>query len=542
MRSPAARALAWEFGRRHRWGFAVIAGYVVTLVASQWFGMDWARPANAGVGRFIATIVLPLTAAMLFLLAVFSFGLSGDLAARQSMYPPRLYTLPVTTAALVGWPIFFGAVAMVILAQAARLASWPSAGPPPYWLVLFAPVILAWTQLVTWLSYPVRGLRVVAAVACLITIDMIAIVGIELKPRESLMAAILVPQLPLAWAAAYAAVRRARRGDVPDWRNGLAPFASLTRSRPRREPFGSPLSAQTWCEWRQHGWSLPVLVAFVLPFALGLLFLDRTAPAFVIISLAVAALTPPIMASFVAATVRRAGPLRDNDFGLPPFLATRPLSSAALIAAKLRVCLASTLIAWLLVLVAVPVALGLSDTWPMVIDAGRAVSGHVGPPRTIALAVLTVLALVATTWKRLVTTLYIGLSGRPWIVRTNIGITLVLLVAAIPFVQWVFQNRGIFIRVIDAIPVVAAVLVALKMSAAAWIVARLDRAHLLEPRALVTSAALWLAAVLTLYAVLAWIIDTPHIPRYVLLLAAILAIPLTRLAAAPLALASNRHR
>ena len=40
------------------------------------------------------------------------------------------------------------------------------------------------------------------------------------------------------------------------------------------------------------------------------------------------------------------------------------------------------------------------------------------------------------TWKRLVTSLYIGLSGRPWLVRTHIGVTLVLLVAAIPFVQW----------------------------------------------------------------------------------------------------------
>ena len=210
---------------------------------------------------------------------------------------------------------------------------------------------------------------------------------------------------------------------------------------PRREPFASPLSAQTWCEWRQHGWSLPVGVAFVLPFAFGLLFLDPTAPSFVPISLAVAALTPPIMASFVASTVRRASPGGD-DHGLAPFLATRPLTSAALIAAKLRVTILSTLITWVLVIAVVPLALILSNTWPVVIERARDLRDLIGLPRAIVVTVLAVMALVATTWKRLVTSLYIGLSGRPWLVRTHIGVTLVLLVAAIPFVQWIGSNTA----------------------------------------------------------------------------------------------------
>lgn len=542
MRSAAARAFAWEFGQQHRWGVQLLAIYVLFMFVTGLLGIDWALTSDAGVERFIGTIVLPLTAAVLYLLAVFSFGLSGDVAARQSMYPQRLLTLPVSTAALAFWPMVFGAVAMVMLAQAVRLASWPSEVEPPFWLLLFAPVLLAWTQVVTWLSYPVPGLRVVAAVATLISIDMIAIVAIELKPRESVMAAVLTPLLLLAWVVAYAAVARARRGDVPDWRGTFAPLAALARLLPRREQFASPLSAQTWWEWRQHGWSLPVMVAMVLPFALGLLFLDPTAPALVVISLAVVALTPPIMASFAAATARRANP-RGDDFGLAPFLATRPLTSAALIAAKLRVSILSTLITWLLVIAAVPLALGLSDTWPIVIERAGDLRDLIGLPRAVVIAVLAVLALVTTTWKRLVTSLYVGLSGRPWIVRTHISVTLVLLVAAVPFVQWIDDNAvDIVIRILDAVPVAAAILVALKMSAAAWIAIRLDRSRLIEPRALVTAAAMWLAAVLVLYGVFAWFADTPQIARYVLLLIAILAIPLTRLSAAPLALAANRHR
>jgi len=39
-----------------------------------------------------------------------------------------------------------------------------------------------------------------------------------------------------------------------------------------------------------------------------------------------------------------------------------------------------------------------------------------------------------------------------------------------------------------------------------------------------------------------WMLDTPHVKNHVLMLLAILAMPLARLSAAPLALAWNRHR
>ncbi len=34
MRSPAARAFAWEFGRQHRWGLLVIAVYVLFMLTT----------------------------------------------------------------------------------------------------------------------------------------------------------------------------------------------------------------------------------------------------------------------------------------------------------------------------------------------------------------------------------------------------------------------------------------------------------------------------------------------------------------------------
>ena len=87
-----------------------------------------------------------------------------------------------------------------------------------------------------------------------------------------------------------------------------------------------------------------------------------------------------------------------------------------------------------------------------------------------------------------------------------------------------------------------ATLVSFKMMAAVWIIVRLYQSDLVSDRTLVSGAALWCLAVLALYVLLAWLFDTPHIPDYLLMLLAILAIPLARLSAAPLALAWNRHR
>ena len=81
-----------------------------------------------------------------------------------------------------------------------------------------------------------------------------------------------------------------------------------------------------------------------------------------------------------------------------------------------------------------------------------------------------------------------------------------------------------------------------KLFAAAWVVSRLHRSRLLSDRSLLAGAASWLAVALALYAVLVWLVSTPLIPRYLPALVAILAVPLVRLSAAPLALAWSRHR
>ena len=544
MRSPAA-AIGWEFRQRHRWGFAALAGYLLVLAAIKLMVVEWGLPFNVDTPeRFSLVVVVPLGAASMYLFALFSFGFSGDLAARQSIYPARMFTLPVTSAALAGWPMLYGAAAMAFLWAVMRLfVLWPSGvAVPVIWPALMAAVLLAWTQALMWMPYGLRGLRVIVALLWLVTIDTVVLLALYFKAREPVMLAILAPQLPLAYLAARFAVARARRGDVPDWRGPTARLGRLASPGLRRERFDSPTQAQAWFEWRQHGRSLPVLVGILLPFELALLFAAGDAPVLVFVILLGVLLTPPFMAVFAAATVRKANPGGSDGYGVTPFIATRPLTSASLIAAKLKMAMWSTLAAWLLVLVAVPVALTLTATGPMVIDGASRVIEAVGTPRAVVLALLASSALLSSTWKQLVQSLYIGLSGRDWAVKASVFLGLSFLAVIGPLAVWIIEHGAVLAVLLDALPWILAVLAGLKLCAAAWVATRLYDARLLSDRTLVAGAACWLVVVLALHGLLVWLVDTPFIPSYLLLLVAILATPLARVSAAPLALAWNRHR
>src|SRR6058998_657665 len=111
MRSSAA-AIAWQFRQRHRWGLIALTAYLLVLAAIKLVILERGQRVDLDEESFAFLVVVPLTATFIYFLAVFTFGLSGDLAARQSMYPTRLFTLPVSTSALVGWPMLYGGAAM----------------------------------------------------------------------------------------------------------------------------------------------------------------------------------------------------------------------------------------------------------------------------------------------------------------------------------------------------------------------------------------------------------------------------------------------
>lgn len=523
-----------------------MAGYVLVVAILKYLVLEPAWSYNMDdVWGFAIMVAVPLAATFMYFLAVFSFGLAGDLAARQSIFPARMFTLPVTSAALAGWPMLYGAMAMAILWLSLRLfAVWPTGVEVPIiWPALAAAVMLAWTQVLTWMPYGLPGVRVIVAVLWLGAIDVAVMLAIEYNAPEPVMLAIFAPQLPLAYLAARSAVARARRGHVPDWRPAFARLAQITDVLPgRREHFSSPARAQLWFEWRRHGWSLPGMVAMVLPFELALLFAAGNTPALVFTILLGVLVTPPFLAAFVGATLSKANPHASDSYGVSPFVATRPSTSAALIAAKLKMTMWSTLAAWLLVLVAIPLALEWSDTLPLVTGSARRTAEAIGATRAIVILLLILAGFISSTWKQLVQSLFVGLSGREWVNRANVFLLLSFLVAVGPMAQWIIVHGGARIALWNALPWILAALVGVKTVGAGSVAIRLHHSRVLSDRALVIGAACWLVAVLALHGTLVWFVDTPLIPRYFLLLVAILAIPLARLSAAPLALAWNRHR
>src|SRR2546421_9434259 len=102
-----------------------VAGYLLVVATIRFLILEPGEPVRVDSLRFAAVVSVPLTTTFVYLLAVFSFGFAGDLAGRQSIYPARMFTLPVTTAALAGWPMLYGTAAAAIL--------WVAAGGPPGW-------------------------------------------------------------------------------------------------------------------------------------------------------------------------------------------------------------------------------------------------------------------------------------------------------------------------------------------------------------------------------------------------------------------------
>ena len=537
MRGPAG-AIVWEFQRRHRLGLAALGIYlVVYVIVTRVMLEDHAirlNPPNGMAGFIIG----PIAFTFFYFVGVFSYGLAGDLGARQSIFPARMFTLPMSTRALAGSPMLYGTAASVTLwILTATFVRWPGGVDmyvPWVWPALLMAAYLAWTQALMWMPYGLPGVRVAIAALWLALLDVIVLVTLNYKTGELVMSAVIAPQIPVAYLVGWYAVARARRGDLPDWSGILAPFSALANVVGRaRDRFRSASGAQTWFEWRRHGRVLPAMVAIVVPVELLLLFIpgNQTRPV-MLVTLFIVSITPPFFAIFAAAMIGTA----------TPFTMTRPVTTATLVAAKLHAAWWSALLAWLAVIVIVPVGLFLSSTTTVFVDWIRAVVGVTGAARALALATFVFASLLASTWKQLVQTMCIGLTGRDWVIKSTVVLALSFLAAIGPIFDWIRWNTAVQSAIWNGLPGILVALVCLKALAASWVAVRLYDSRLLGDGVLAAGAVSWLIAVAALYGVLVWFAASPLIPRYFLAAIAILQVPLTRVSAASLALAWSRHR
>jgi hypothetical protein len=544
---PTSLAIAWALWRRHRWGIVAVASFVAGAAIVTSIGTAfWDRRTVTAVLGPIA-VALPLPA--VYLIAVFSLGFNTDVGARESCFPAGLFRLPVSTAALVAWPMAYGAAALSVLWFVVALfvlRPWFNLWNmevPLWWPAGLAVTTVACFQAVLWSPVGLPLFRI--ALTALLVPGLIALTEFAVMSGSSqlFLVALFASISSLAWTSGYVGVKRARRGDTPNWSGLFRPLRQLLqRLARRRQPFVSAARAQLWFEWRRTGLSLPVLTAVVLPFVLLPLIFGKNDAIPIWRTVLGALTTPLLLAGLAGTTVSGNHPWVKDYYGVAPFNASQPMTSADMVAAKLKAAGLSTLVAWTvmaLMAVAALAATGnlgeVADWWERGLRTHNSVQLAAGVIAGTAL-------LVVWTWKRMVDSLLLGISGRKWIIHACIYGNISGLVGLGIVAGWIYRNPESHAIVLDLLPWLLTLWVLCRLWATAWALRRALRRKLLESRTVLGWVLAGLSFGGTTFGVLAWVVPGEYVPAHYLLFLVLLTMPMAHLAATPLALAWNRHR
>jgi hypothetical protein len=449
---------------------------------------------------------------------------------------------------LAGWPLLQGtAVVALLWAAWARFVLRPSGIDVAIGdTALLAAAFVAVLQALLWSPFGLPWVRVVLAVVLLPLLALAPQFGPALGASESVLLGLYAALVALGWATAFVGVSRARRGEAPDWGRLWWWPGSVARRVPRlRAAFPSPARALLWFEGRRHLLPFPLVTgAFAAlhltvtlwieqpptelenRFRLGMNFL----------------FFPLVLAPFFGCFLGRVGTAAGNPYFLSSFAATRPVRGTDIVAAKLKVAALLTLAAWAVVLLAASVWFVETDSYESLRHLWRRLLQQYGPWRATATAALVIAAHPLLTWRLLVDNLWLGLTGRAWVVRGSLvvcglGLTLTLLL----YVRLV-DDPEFAHRVWDALPWWAGGAVLLKLLAAGCVCRALVRRGLVAPRTLVKVLVVWLLAATGLFILIYEAVPPDSAPVSLLAFGAALAVPLARVTAAPLVLAWNRHR
>ncbi len=529
-------AVLWEVYRRHRW--VLIASSVWLLVIS---GLSRAMPEGAFFDVLLFAMVSPLVIGVFLL---FAYATDADIASRDSTFPTRMFTLPLTTRAMVGWPMIYGIVAIALawLTVASLVLRPGGMNVQLWWPAVLLAAALAWLQALMWRPFGLPGLRIVAVVVAVVVATGVLIV--VFGPRwtvhlpEMVVSLLLVSTIPPAYLVAVVGVSRARRGDQPDWQR-LASWARNVAGwlSIRGRTFASPLQAQVWFEWRRNGLGLPIIAGLMILLMAVLIAINRHNPALTILLLPV----PLVVALSLGGIWGRCGSPRGGP-SLTGFLATRPMSCAEMVRAKMKAAAISVVVVWGMTLAAVVLMVLWARSWAEMAVQFSLLTKDLSAVQRAVMVILAVVLLLAGTWKPMIVNLYLGLTGRRWVgivwclVMCPASFALILLAA------WIYKRPEYHDSLLASFPWALGTAVVLKILLAGWSVRALHQRRLLEGSTLVRLLGFWLIGALALIALLGWLLPPDLAPWYLVVLCVVLVLPLARLSLAPLALQWNRHR
>ena len=547
MTSPAV-GIAYMIWLRLRWGAAATVIYLFALSVAAHF-----LPADP----MVMALTL-LTAAITHLLHVFTLG-PADFGVKSSGYPANMFVLPLRTRTLTGWPILYGAAtfAMLWVLVVALVLKPIGFSPPVLWPAAIAAASAAWVQAIGWAPFPTPFARVpVLALAAipLILMGTWAAICLESSSVAAIVTAGSLIWVALAHGFAVFGLARARCGAESTW--SLVPDKILAAvalrlasifNLCRRFPTAS--AAQLWHECRRNAVFLPAMMAF-----LGLPLLALTCHAVlnpssdrtmlfgtVTVTPAAMSLMIWIFVPLMLAASLGQGMGKFDMWGketMPSFFAIRPMSTSHYVVLKMIAVAISAIVSWVVLWLFLAIWAFIEasslNSQESIVRAALANSSS----RQAAIAVVGLTGLVAVTWRAIATGMWPTLTGRKSIANGIGFASWALLVVAAIVGSWVYRHPEVQSRLVGVVPWMLAVLLLLKLGAAAVSGFRLRKLGLVESRTAVKCLAGWWVVVAGLLLGISQVVQL----NWLLAGWVVLLVPLAHIAVSPLALHLNRHR
>jgi len=544
-------AMLWEVWGRHRWVLAVSPVYFLALsILSHAVSDGLIYGLDLSVYKDAIFFVLLFLASPLVvgLIPLFAYACDADIAGRESTFPARMLTLPLTTRALVGWPMICGTVAIALtwLAVASLVLRPAGMDVPLWWPAVFSASCLAWIQAMAWRPFGLPGMRILAAWGPIGGLVAVLGLGWGVRLPEVVASLLLAGTILPAFVVAVVGLSRARRGDVPDWQ-WLATWVQRVAGwfTCRGRPFATASRAQVWFEWRRNGLGLSIFVVLAILFLGALILVNRhnpRLPAGSPFRSPILLLVVPLLGAMMAGNGW--GNCGDPGRGLAmrAFLATRPISGGGLIWAKMKAAAIGTAVAWGATLAAVVLMLLLTRSWAELAGPWNLVTGNLPAAQTAALVILGVALLLGGTWKSMFGNLFLGLAGRDRVMMVAASVFVFAMAATVPLGYFVLMHPQYHADLWSALPWLLAEVAVLKLALAGWALRAIRRQGLVDGPLLKRLLLGWLLAAAGLLLLLGWLLPAEIAPWYLLLPCVVLALPLLRISLAPLALAWNRHR
>jgi hypothetical protein len=552
-------ALAYLFWTRHRRGLTLVGGYwlVVMILCRALAAGAFTLPPRGSLPPVLIAVVFPcscLVAAAWYLILVFTFGREARLEACESGFPARLWTLPLPTHALVGWPMLWGSATLILvwLTLAWAVRGLCSFDVPLLWPGLLLAVLLAWWQAILWTPFPLPWLRLYLLVPVSTVLLCTPMAILELDVPSAAVCGLLAYLLSVAYVTALRGVACARCGDNVQW-NRPAPlrWPQASRTHPL---FASAARAQLWFEWRLHGLTFPATVAICMVIALLIMSLSakeldvayrRTAPSllqeeFGSLWFAVAGLLVLIPLWAAMGSSPEWGKL-GRTYRLSSFLATRPVSETMLVRTKFVAAAWSTLAGWGALAAGLLLWTTLGGHVPEMVKQFEAMRQRHALSVFWGWLTLLVGGSVVLTWLQMVQRMWIGLTGNPRVIASSV-LSFAAFFGLVVFGSWLANNSEYWPVFDRLLPWLAGAAVIIKSLSATWSLRALRRRELIPSGVLWGALAVWIALAAGLFAALYALLPDDWFSVPGVVLGIVLLLPLTRLALAPLALAWNRHR